>query len=115
MAAATTAATTPTPIATNDQLGSEMDPRPDFPAHAKNTSISTRCTVTPATELSPTLEAATGASTPDFCKYRTLSAMPPKPAGARLLANDAATCANNVGMARRRAGTAPPMPSAAPT
>ena len=102
-------------MATTDQLGREIEPRPDFPAQAKKTNMSTMCTAKPATELSPTLDAATGASTPDFCKYRTLSAMPPTPAGARLLANDAATCASNVGTARRRAGTAPPMPSAAPT
>ena len=51
----------------------------------------------PAAALSPTLDAATGASTPDFCRYRTLRAMPPTPAGARLLANEAATWASNVG------------------
>jgi hypothetical protein len=64
--------------------------------------------------FSPTAGTATAGSTPDFCRKRTFSAIPPTIAGASVPANDAAICAMNVGTSRRRSGTDPITPSVAP-
>ena len=92
-----------------------MEPNADFPAQTMNRTSSTMCTPMPATALSPTAGTATAGSTPDFCRYRAFSAMPPTDAGASVPANDAATCARNVGTKRRRSGTEPMIPNVAPT
>ena len=67
-AAAAHTATIATTTPTTGQLGNEIEPKPDRPAHTKKTSMSPMCTAKPAAALSPTLDAATGASTPDFRK-----------------------------------------------
>ena len=73
------------------------------------------CTTTPATKFSPTLVTATAGSTPAFWMKRVLSAMPPRPAGASLLAKADATWARNVGIDGRRWFTDPMTASVAPT
>jgi hypothetical protein len=63
-------------IAVDD--GSEMDtslaPRP---AHVKNSTTSRTLTMASVADVSPTVAVAVAASTPDFCRYRAFTAMPP--------------------------------------
>ena len=90
-----------TPIATSPRAasppmrnqctsGSRKLPNASRPAQTMKMPISEMCATSPATVLSPTPDTATGRSTPCFCRKRTLRAMPPSPAGASLLANEAA-------------------------
>ena len=85
---------------------------PPWPAQAKNTNSSTRCTMAPAATLSPTPVTASAGSTPAFCMNRTFSAMPPTLAGVTRLTNDDASCASTLGTNGRCSGTPPAMPIA---
>ena len=95
-------------------LGIEKPP-PLRPAQAKNTMSSTMCTIPPATTLSPMPVTASGGGTPAFCRYLTLSAMPPTLAGVTRLTNDDASWTSIVGASGRRSGTPPAIPTAADT
>ena len=110
-----TRATPATPYRAMAGSGSEIAPKASRPAHtAKVMSINT-CTMMPAAKFNPTLETATAGSTPVFWMNRVLSAMPPSPAGASLLAKEEATCANRVGPVGSRFLTEPMTARVAPT
>ena len=78
-----------------------------WPDQAKKTTIKTRCTMAPARLLTPTAATPALVSTPDFCRYRAFSAMPPTLAGETRLTNDEAAWASTVGQNRIRGSTAP--------
>ena len=105
----------PAPIRNQWPAGSLKLPNAFLPAHTTKTAMSDMCAMRPPTELRPTPVSATGSSTPCFCMNLTLSAIPPSPAGASLLANDDPTCVANVGPNASRLGTAPLRLIAAPT
>src|SRR5215469_279549 len=73
----------------------------------KKTTIKIRWTRAPARLLTPTAATPALVSTPDFCRYRTFSAMPPTLAGETRLTNDDAAWASTVGQNRIRGRTAP--------
>ena len=86
-----------------------------WPAHAKKTTNKPMCTIAPATLSRATAATAVGASTPDFWRYRALSAMPPTLAGVIRLTNDDATWVAVVGKNGSGTGTAPVVDAAEPT
>src|SRR6476646_9432261 len=108
------ASTTPTIAATTARISSSLLLEGSFsallrswPAQAKNTTIKTTWMRAPARAFTPTAAAPALASTPDFCRYRTFSAIPPTLAGETRLINDDAPWASTVGHHRIREATAP--------
>ena len=83
-----------------------------WPDQAKKTTSKTRCTMAPARLLTPTAATPALGSTPDFCRYRAFSAMPPTLAGETRLTNEEAPWVSTVGQNRIRCGTAPMSPAA---
>ena len=73
---------------------------------AKITSMTT-CTNAPTRELTPTAATPAAAGTPDFCRKRTFSAIPPTLAGETRLTNDEAACVRMVGQTGSQIGTLP--------
>ena len=87
-----------------------------WPAHATNTTSSTRCTMPPDSHVEPDPgDAPPPVPTPAFCRKRTLSAIPPTFAGVTRLTNDDASWAARLGPNGRCSGTPPASPTAAPT
>src|SRR5262249_21093798 len=78
-----------------------------LPDQVKKTTIKTRWTTAPTRLFTPTAATSALVSTPDFCRYRTFSAMPPTLAGETRLTNDDAAWASTVGQNRIRGRTAP--------
>ena len=77
------------------------------PAQVKKTTIKTACTMAPTRLFTPTAATPELVSTPDFCRNRAFSAMPPTLAGETRLINDEAAWASTVGQNRIRGSTAP--------
>ena len=77
------------------------------PAQVKKTTIKTRCTMAPTRLFTPTAATPELVSTPDFCRNRAFSAIPPTLAGETRLINDEAAWASTVGQNRIRGSTAP--------
>ncbi|MDX6433592.1 MAG: hypothetical protein QOE54_5958 [Streptosporangiaceae bacterium] len=70
-------------------------------------ATSMMCVTRPASEFSPTDPTAAPRLSPCRWRKRTLTAMPPEPAGSRWLANDAATCTANTRLTGGNPGIEP--------
>src|SRR5256885_799764 len=68
---------------------------------AKKITIKIKWTMAPTRLFTPTAATPAVGSTPDFCRYRAFSAMPPTLAGDTRLINDDAPWARTVGQSRR--------------
>ena len=86
-AIATTTARISSSLLLDGSLNALARPWPD---QVKKTTSKTRCTMAPATLLTPTAATPALVSTPDFCRYRAFNAMPPTLAGETRLTNDEA-------------------------
>src|SRR5690242_17336876 len=74
---------------------------------AKKLTIKIKWTMAPTRLFTPTAATPAVGSTPDFCRNRAFSAMPPTLAGDTRLMNDDAPWARTVGPSRIRCETAP--------
>ena len=82
------------------------------PAQAKKTTRSAAWTVSPASALTPTAATPADGSTPDFCRNRTFSAIPPTLEGDTRLTNEEAPWDSTVGQNGTRTETPPSSPMA---
>jgi hypothetical protein len=69
-----TATTTRTTVDEGSDSDTPLVPRP---AHVKNNSTRTTFTMASVADVSPTVAVAVAASTPETCRYRAFTAMPP--------------------------------------
>ena len=76
-------------------------------ATAKKNTSRIPWTIAPARALSPTAATPAVGSTPDFCRKRAFSAIPPTLAGDTRLMNDDAAWVRTVGQNGTRPGTPP--------
>ena len=82
------------------------------PAQAKKITRSTTWTRAPASALTPTAATPADGSTPDFCRKRTFSAMPPTLDGETRLTNEEAPWVSTVAQNGTRTDTPPSSPMA---
>jgi len=82
-----TATTTRTAVDDGSDRDTQLVPRP---AHVKNKNTSATFTIASVAEVSPTVAVAVAASTPDTCRYRAFTAIPPTLLGVTRFMNAAA-------------------------